>query len=291
MLVAMMCIAAAVFAGGSAASMVKGAHAVRPLSGSAIPPLYQVVQGADTNIPAGQRWYGTSTCPSGTSPVGGGSYSYATDLGVSMGGTFLDTSTWYSIYNNADQTDSSIAVYAVCMAPVSGFTYQTTEEFQNPRTHLHLVATCPAGSEVLGGGVTNGDDNGLNHLGEHMSSSYPVKSGSGASATYAWAVDMNNTYKAVSVDVVVSALCAPVGSVKGYHLYKGPAVFDGPLTQGNAQMACPATKAPLSGGVRTLSTVKTVTLNSTYPFGISWGSYVNNPTLKDIKLIPYVICA
>ena len=150
MLVAMMCIAAAVFAGGSAASMVKGAHAVRPLSGSAIPPLYQVVQGADTNIPAGQRWYGTSTCPSGTSPVEGGSTATPPTSGSAWAvpSRYL---TWYSIYNNADQTDSSIAVYAVRMAPVSGFTYQTTEMFQNPRTHLHLVATCPAGSEVLGG--------------------------------------------------------------------------------------------------------------------------------------------
>ena len=60
----------------------------------------------------------------------------------------------------------------------------------------------------------------------------------------------------------------------------------------NAQFQCPAPKQPLNGGVRTLGKSVKLSLNSTYPFGNSWGAYVNlNPTLKSMKLVPYAVCA
>ena len=130
---------------GAACSMMIGDASATTLKVAPAAPAasiggYQVVQGADTTIPAGQRWYGQATCPSGTNVVGGGAYSTAVDTGVSMGGNLIDGLSWYSIYDNADATDSTVNAYAVCTAPITGLSYPQAEQFNTARTHLHLVA-------------------------------------------------------------------------------------------------------------------------------------------------------
>ena len=280
----------AAFAGQSSASSAKG-PAPQPRKAAAaraLPAGYQLVTSGEQPVTGGTQGSAEATCPSGTIAISGGEYSSASTFGVSINTLFPDgTLPWIGYVNNADATDSTTNVYATCIASSYTVTSTPFHGTNTPNSHLHLQATCPTGSVVVGGGEIN-DDLGL---GERMVSSYPVKSGSGASLAYGWAVDMNNTYKTGNLAITIIAYCTPTGSIKGCHLYKGSTVSGDPLTQVNAQIQCPFPKQPLSGGVRTLGTSVKLSLNSTYPFGNSWGSYVNNPTLKIAKLVPYAVCA
>jgi len=271
----------------AAVGVVAGASAT--VSWAAVPPGYVVASSGDLNAPAGQQTADGATCPTGTVVYGGGEYSTATTLGASLGSTFYDGDGEFDTWlNNSDPTDTTTNAYAVCADAVAGMTVVAIHAENVAHSRLHVAPTCPTGDEVLGGATISNDTG----LGERMVSSYPVKVGTGTSATYSWATDMSNTYKSTNTDMTFMAMCAPIGSIRGYQIVHGPAVTLDPLTQGNAQIACPTVKAPLSGGVRTSTKSLKLSINSTYPFGGSWGSFVNNPTTNvEPKLTPYAVCA
>jgi hypothetical protein len=87
-------------------------------------------------------------------------------------------------------------------APISTVTYVTVNGSDPSDAVLPLTASCPSGTDVIGGGGSVSNESGAAYLDD----SYP-------SGNTGWTVDADNNGAAVTV--TVTAICAPAAATSG----------------------------------------------------------------------------
>jgi len=257
----------------------------------AAPPKYQVVVDGPVSAPAGGQGHASADCPTGTVTYGGGvSIATASINAANIQGSWpqTDGSSWNSWVANGNGVPVSFSVYAICAKKTAKWSVQVTSEpFPANSVTGPLVAPCPAGTKVLGGGSFSP----LGVLGDTVDASFPVKTGSGSSATYSWQTFMNNATGFGTTEDSF-AVC---GSAKGYAFIHGKSVDNPTGAQDGGEADCKTPKVPLGGGVSETETalgtnVGTSAPNSN-PAALGWFAAVNNtsPYFQDFRV--WVICA
>ncbi len=135
---------------------VAGATPALAAGASTAPPGWVEVDSGPIPIPPGQAGSGGSiSCPPGTVPWGGGAFAF----GGGMAGEDINSSAptdvgWTARYNNrTSRMGESFGLDAICANRPPGYTtrFKTVD---NPAfTQSFAIATCPAGTAVLGGGA------------------------------------------------------------------------------------------------------------------------------------------
>jgi len=267
-------------------SNIKAGRWFSPVVPADAPTGYQVVTSGDIDSPSGTENFGDVYCPAQTHIVGGGLYTPSTSLDVNVNRLWprelRSTDDFAGFVDNNSDADTTFVVYAIC-AHRSVSIQEAV--FDNPaRTQSSGSVQCPPGTQVFSGGA-NGSGRGLGH--QVINSSYPTKSGSGASAAYGWTARMNNYTHHADLSFTVYAVC---GSVGGYHLVKGSPVENDAGTQSAADLYCPASSVPFGGGLRSSSKFVSVNLASSDPFSEGWENWENNASVRNATITAYAIC-
>lgn len=259
---------------------------------------YSVVS-APFTANSGMQTGGTVSCPSGTVVLGGGVFISQSDLTdnvntSSPAGTPEGPSTtaWQGFIDNSSGRTTDFTVYAECATAPVGYTIVSNSADNPAGTQTDgVLATCPAGTKVLGGG-------GLLTSGETpvaINSSLPVSQKVGTVTTYSWRIDANNASSSDN-DAMSYAVCGK--KVSGYKLVHGRAVANPAGTETFASAGCPVVNGtqtvPTGGGVYSTSLSTLTNINSTYPNPVSitgWGDFENNGAGKAATITPYAVCA
>jgi hypothetical protein len=158
---------------------------------------------------------------------------------------------------------------------------QATNEFTSPGVgQTSGTATCPAGTELVGGGASLDSTPALS---TEIVSSYPSADGT------TWTGTLENQVNA-GTDLYVRAICA--AGVSDYSVVAGALVHN-PTGQHTAATAtCPSGTVALGGGAHLSSTNLGVSLSDDHPTaqGASWVVHANNVSGAGDQITPYVIC-
>jgi hypothetical protein len=127
---------------------------------------YSSEESADYNLPAGVQQGGIfAFCPAGTKILGGGGWVAGEQIGtagttvyrgVNFNASFplkADTYGWQLTINNTDTQYSEVNAFAIC-GKEPNYSIERGNETDNPSgATSYAVATCPAETTVLSGGV------------------------------------------------------------------------------------------------------------------------------------------
>jgi hypothetical protein len=251
------------------------------------------VQSADSTVASGTQWGVTVTCPTGTVVVGGGVYMNGSDLSDNINTSSpVGTNAWQGFVNNSSGVSSNFTVYAVCAKAPRGYRIVHSALVDNPTgtQTSDIMATCPAGSKVLGGGgVLNSFDPNV-----ALNSSFPVKSKAGTVTKYSWRIDANNASGGDS-GATSFAICGK--RVSGYRMVIGTGGLNPAGEETPAFVSCPLVNGHqtliMGGGVESSSPSTLTSINSTYPVSnnIQWGAFENNGSGGNPTITPFVVCA
>jgi len=251
---------------------------------SAMPPKYVVVNSGSLASVTGTQTRGSAVCPANTVPYGGGVFVGATSLTVNVNSSIPTGTGWIADVNNASGSSTSFTVYAVCAKRNSWWSIVTSSAVTvNASGQARASVSCPTGAKIMGGGgFSNSGSTSVN-----QNSSFPVKSGSGKSATFSWFVDENNASTAPS-SVTAYAVC---GHAKGYTFVAGTSVSNPAGAQTEATATCPSGKVPMGGGVFSSSGSVSVNTNTTYPLSSGWAGFENNASTGTATVTTFAVCA
>ena len=102
------------------------------------------------SISAGNTVHTTVACPAGSVVVSGG---YAANDGVRVWHSTKDGNGWRVYATNTTGVSKAVNIYAVCLANSGGTTdVEYTQKYINASTFTQIIANCPGGSVVTGGG-------------------------------------------------------------------------------------------------------------------------------------------
>ena len=271
----------------SLVSAAAGKHSAPALATASKPSGYTVWESAEIAAPAGYQTYGSVSCPLTkrgvqTMPTGGGLIIDSSDLAANINSSYPAGMYWAGDVDNTSSTDTKFVVYAVCALPTSGYTQVQGTSVNNPAGHqTRGTATCPTGTNILGGGVYSSSPS----TAVNINSTFPDGNG--------WAVDMNNSSGSDALSTVYG-VCSKYPAWTGYQVLVGAKTDNPAGLQSPASAFCPTGTVPLGGGELSGSGSNAVNLNSTFPSAgefNSWGSYENNATNADTTIEPWVICA
>ena len=121
------------------------------------PPGLQLIPAAETT-PVASNQYSTATCPPGKATLGAGGELVGANGRIVMSHVTPDRSV-HSVtvasHEDADPTSIpwSVRAYAICAAPLQGMTrIEAHSSWLYPANPNYAVATCPAGTRVIGAG-------------------------------------------------------------------------------------------------------------------------------------------
>jgi hypothetical protein len=262
-----------------------------------VPPLYTVVSSGSLAAPAKAQTFGDVDCPTGTHVFGGGVYFADKLLRANINSSYprvvgtQGATQWVGIVDNGNARAAEFDVFAICaqLTSKSNWSIEQRSMILPPGQQTHLSVPCPAGTKVLGGGGFVGRLGVSNGLLVNISASYPLKSGSGATAVYSWELSMNNRRQSRDETAEALAVC---DKATGYGLHHGPLRVAPANAQTGTSIACPSPTVPLGGGVTSTSTSTLVNLNSTYvASSTSWQVFENNASASDSTLQAWAVCA
>jgi hypothetical protein len=118
------------------------------------PKLYTQVSSNGVQNPPGSQTESIAQCPQGTKPLSGGVQSSAFSLSVNVNTSVVAGRGWITFENNASGQNEAVDTVVVC-GKVSGYlVVGGTAVDSPPNDQSSSVASCPAGSVVIGGGTT-----------------------------------------------------------------------------------------------------------------------------------------
>lgn len=212
----------------------------------------------------------TVTCPTGSVLVSGG---FAHPFGLRIWHSMQDGNGWRIYANNGPGESRTLTVYAVCLFNSGGTSDSVyTQENIDANDTTQLIAACPAGSVVTGGGWVIGSNEAVN---VHNSS----KSDNG------WQIFVTNTSSETPL-VNVYAVCLSGVSGSTSQVSNTDDVV-APTGTTNVQKLCP-TNSFVTGGGFALNSGLTLYNTSKYQNG--WINYVSNTTGVEKLLYTYAIC-
>jgi hypothetical protein len=250
------------------------------------PPSWTVVNSGAVSNPAGRQTLGSVACPSGTVAWGGGVLGGSTGVLQNINGWYPIVSGgvatgWQGYMNNADSSDLSFFVYAVCAARPMHYSVQSLSLGNPNGSQTSGSVACPLNRKgkpfkAMGGG------------GYGVSSSVFQSINTSIPLTTGWRVDMNNASGADSSEVVY-VICGARG---GYRIVTGPEVANPPGAQtADVTVACPTGRVETGGGGFSSSGSTAVNMNSTVPDGSSeWRVDEDNNGAGDAFITAYAVC-
>ncbi len=280
MLALMAAVAATSLAGATTAAAKTGEPGSPTIAG-AKPAGYLIVS-ASFAAANGTQTRGSVACPnkSGVArlPQGGGALITVSSLSANINSSFPSGNTWVVDVNNNSGVTTNVVVYAVCAIPRSKYQVVTRSVTNSAGQQTSVVAACPSGTKVLGGG-------GLSSSGStaiNFNTSIPSNNG--------WRVDENNA-TASDATLTAYAVCSAQSKKAHYGITIGTAVTNAAGTETHAEAICPSGRSSLGGGGFSGSGSTSVSMNSTSPITGGWSVYENNAMGSDATLIAYVVCA
>jgi hypothetical protein len=258
-------------AGTSAAHVASQRALARPPAG------YRLVASQGFTAVNDTRSHGEVTCPSGLVPLGGSAMMQSASPFVGINQSFPLANGWVIEVTNNSGVDFTFEVLAFCAKPPKH--YLLVRGPATPvigGTQATAFATCPPGSQPLGGGGASGSPSVLANLN--------ATAPNGAS----WGATLNNGSPS---DTTIEAW-AVCGKVAGYTVVAGSQVLSQPGTVTPSLASCPGVSVPISGGaISNASTVRDVNLGPILPVGNSMESFMNNGSVDDFMASTVAVCA
>ena len=239
---------------------------------------YVSLQSALLTAPPQRQTAGSLSCPTGKVPFGGGVLVSSAALDANVNSSFPNASSWLVDVNNGSSSATTFRIFVICAKKPKLYQLVTTPPALVAAGFSgHAIASCPAGTVVLGGGSFS------------FSGQTTVNLNSTFDAGNGWRTDMNNASLSSS-NIESLAICAK--KPKGYVSVDGPDTIVSPFSTGFAQAFCPGASVPLSGGVSNFSNDVRANVSATSPTnGDGWFAAVNNDTNSSIPVSARMVCA
>ncbi len=231
----------AMLVGGTPSALAVGfPSAGRTVIGATQPPRYVIVSSELTAPQSGFNSMGTASCPAGTATWGGGmSFETYRFLTSSINSSYWNGSSpggWTVHVNNTGTGSNTVSVSAICAKKPSKYQVVSTTVDDPPGAQTSGVATCPAKTVILSGGVlSTGDQASVYLTSAHPTSGRTFKA-------------FQNNGSSNDQPFYVYALCAakPPGYTRTSASSTAPAG-----EQGAVNAACPANTSVIGGGIGT----------------------------------------
>jgi hypothetical protein len=248
-------------------------------------PNYEVTVSDAFADPNDSQAYGTASCESGWTVIGGGVATPGDQGGpeVDVNSSYPISGGWAAYLNNTSGTGVTFVVQAICVkkAP-KGYAIASASQDNPSETQAYVMATCPAKTKVLdGGGYSSSGE-----LSVGLNSTFPIEP---ATKTYGWAVYMGNN----SADDETASVCAICGAASHYSITDGTSVSNpaGQETQ-TPFVNCPGTTVVTGGGTYSTSGSPDVQIETTEQYNEdSWLSNENNMSSDDAEVQSVAVCA
>ena len=236
--------------------------------------MFNTAPGVQTGQPA--------ICPAGSVPLGGGGQVYyPSEVWLASSTPTVGNTGWDIDYNNYRTLTTPAELYAICAnAPADYRIVSSGLVLAPPGVQSKAEATCPAGTVVLGGGVTSFSAYSVN-----ISDSYP-------NGKTGWVGAMSNTS---GVDTNIEAYATCGAKPEGYKIVSKSRNM--PAHRGNeVEPNCgnPEKEEVIGGGVSSSSRSTQVNVETTAPLsflGGPWDSLEANYSSSDASMTGYAICA
>jgi hypothetical protein len=274
-------------AAGSPPAMAVGLPlAGRTVVGATKPPRYVIVSSELTAPQSDYNTMGTASCPAGTATWGGGMYFAVYRVPTSsINSSFWNASSpggWVVRVNNTGTGSDTVFVSAICAKKPSKYQLVSTTVDDPSGAQTSGVATCPAKTVILSGGVASTAD----QASVYLTSAYPT-----SARTFQAYQDNGSTN---DQPFSVYALCA--AKPHGYALTSASSTAP-PGEQGLAIADCPATTSVIGGGIGTsVPSPKVIPVESNpqpsedgQPSG--WAAVNENTLDAAVSVTAYAICA
>ncbi len=249
-------------------------------SSAAVPRNWTYVAGPNITVTGGHDGFTQATCPPGTVPQGGGAF-VGDGVHSNLNTTYPDPNgvSWDANVNQSDASGSTGAnVDLICAQPNTGYTVFTSASIANPAgTTTTGTANCPAGTNVLGGGVKPSSQD----VNVNLNSTYPTSPTS-------WQASVANA-SASAESFTVYAVCSE--PFDGYGIIVGQSTTQGPNQQSRAEADCPGGEEAVGGGVSASSLDPNVNISADDARPNYWVIWQNDssPTASD-TFTAYVVC-
>jgi hypothetical protein len=237
-----------------------------------------VIQSDNVSAPSGQQTTENEPCPAGTFVLGGGEDA-ADGSGGAVNSSYPADNGWQVRVDNTSGLADTFTVYAVCSPEPSGYEVVASDRVTNPAgAHSKLGASCPAGTNVLGGGGSSSSAS----MSVDLDDSYP----DGGS----WKIAMNND-SGSSAEATAYAICA--SDTLGYAVqsYEDSVT---PGTDSELYDACLPGSVATGGGVASSSNSLENYVNAVFPSGSEsgsdWDMYWFDGTDSSLDATSYVVC-
>jgi len=235
-------------------------------------------------------------CPADHPLVTGGGVEITgnqTGLDLEVGSTLSDGNlgAWTAVANNSSADSASMRVTAICA--IRAITFRRAHKNVPPNTQGHLKVSCPAGSELTGGGVRIGG-------GTHKQEVATTAPFDGSDADHrpddGWQGRANNGLSR-RVTMTVDAVCARRGTFSYVHSARQSV---GNNQQVTSSIDCPTGTKVTGGGVGITGTSLGIEVADTFPFDGSdadhtpddgWQGAANNDSSGQLqKMQVFAIC-
>jgi hypothetical protein len=247
---------------------------------AAVPKNWTYVAGPNITVTGGMDGFTQATCPAGTVPQGGGAF-VGDGVHSNLNSTYPDPNgvSWDANVNQSDASGSTGAnVDLICAQPNTGYTQVASASTANPAgTTTTGTANCPAGTNVLGGGVKPSSQD----INVNLNSTYPTSPTS-------WQASVANASASAESFTVYVVCSAPFDA---YGIIVGQSTTQGPNSQSRAEADCPAGEETLGGGVSASSSDLNVNISADDPRTNNWVIWQNDSsaTASD-TFTAYVVC-
>ncbi len=233
-----------------------------------LPKTQQVMN--QVTIATGTSGNSTVDCPSGSVVVGGG---FAAGNDMVVYNSFQEGNGWRVYAKNNSASDQLLNAYAICLFNTTGSTSRQYNHADIPAGNIgHVVAPCPAGSVVTGGG-----------FGTDPYSMWVYNSSISGNGWQAYA--RNNG--PVSLSLVVYATC--LSGTTGTTAQVGDHISIAGNASAGGGVACPSGRLVTGGGFA-LSNNLVVYNTSMGVDATKWESYARNTAAGSQLMNIYAVC-
>lgn len=222
------------------------------------------------SLNAGSTENTTVNCPAGSVVTSGG---YEANTGVRVWHSTKNGNGWRIYATNTAGSSNLLNVYATCLSNSGGTTdIQVTQDYIDANTQTNIVAPCPAGTIVTGGGWVIGSDDVV-----EIYNSSKLDNG--------WEIYVNNTGGGTP-QINAYAIC--LSGVSGSSDAVNNIGNNIPANDNaHIEMACPSGSVVTGGG---FATNLGVTVYNSTKSGNGWQLYARNPTGSSQLLTGYAVC-
>jgi hypothetical protein len=245
----------AILAGGAPSALAAGfPSAGRTVAGATKPPGYAIVGSTLIAPHSDFNTMGTASCPAGKATWGGGMYFESYQIPTSsINSSYWNGSSpggWTVHVNNTGTGSDTVGIAAICAKKPSKYQLVSTTVDDPSGAQTSGVATCPAKTVILSGGVSSTAD----QASVYLTSAYP------ASARTFRAYQYNGSSNEQPFSVYALCAAKPPGYTRTSASSTVPAG-----QQGVAIAECPAKASVIGGGIGTSAPGAAVIPVASYP--------------------------